>query len=238
MFSDDYRYYLWKTIHIFVFIVQQIIRSYNGIKTNIQYSFNKTTKSEKVLIDECKQLCDKIPKHIVLILGERQVDFSSLSNIIFWASLADIKCISIYDYTGKKNLHITPLNPYVWIEWMMQYWYHHNVCLSPMSILWLWKKKLFRFSRFLIFVSVLQGRFWANDNDFWSIWKRKRIYFMTRQRKTSVTVRSSTKTASSIPWPWTYWIRDTVNFRWANCAKALRGAVNRHTSSTSTHWTG
>lgn len=100
MFSDDYKYYLWKTIHIFVYIVQQIIRSYNGIITNIQYSFNKSTKSDKILIDECKQLCDKIPKHIVLILGERQLDFASISNIIFWASLADIKCISIYDYTG------------------------------------------------------------------------------------------------------------------------------------------
>lgn len=111
MFSDDYKYYLWKTVHIFVYIVQQIIRSYNGIMTNIRYSFNKSTKSDKVLIDECKQLCDKIPKHIVLILGERQLDFSSISNIIFWASLADIKCISIYDYTGKK-IHIT-LQPYV-----------------------------------------------------------------------------------------------------------------------------
>lgn len=103
MFSDDYRYYLWKTIHIFVYIVQQIIRSYVGIKTNILRSFNKNLKSEKALIDECKQMCDKIPKHIVLILGERQLEFSIISNIIAWAALADIKCISIYDYTGKNN---------------------------------------------------------------------------------------------------------------------------------------
>lgn len=102
MFSDDYRYYLWKTIHIFVYIVQQIIRSYDGIKANILRSFNNNIKSEKIQIDECKQRCDKIPKHIVLILGERQLDLASISNIVAWAALADIKCISIYDYTGKQ----------------------------------------------------------------------------------------------------------------------------------------
>lgn len=103
MFSDNYWYYLWKTIHIIVYIVQQIIRSYDGIKTNILCFFNKNIKSEKVLIEECKQLVDKIPKHIVLILGERQLEFSCISNIIAWAALSDIKCISIYDHTGKKN---------------------------------------------------------------------------------------------------------------------------------------
>lgn len=103
MFSDDYRYYLWKTIHILVILIQQIIRSYESIKTDVLRFFNKNIRSEKVLIDECKQLCDKIPKHIVLILGERQLEFSSISNIIAWAALVDIKCVSIYDYTGKKN---------------------------------------------------------------------------------------------------------------------------------------
>lgn len=105
MFSDDYRYfYLWKTIHLIVYIVQQLIRTYDGIKSNILAFFNnKIMKSEKVLIEECKQLCDKIPKHIVLILGEKQLEFPNIANIIAWAVMADIKAISIYDYTGKKN---------------------------------------------------------------------------------------------------------------------------------------
>jgi len=100
MFSDDYRFYMWKTLHIIVYIVQQIIRSYDGIKSNIVSYFNKNSETEKILIEECKQLCDKIPKHIVLILGQKHLEFSSISNIIAWAAIADIKCISIYDYTG------------------------------------------------------------------------------------------------------------------------------------------
>ncbi|KAJ6637002.1 Dehydrodolichyl diphosphate synthase complex subunit nus1 [Pseudolycoriella hygida] len=100
MFSGDYRYYLWKTVHILMFIVQQIVRSYEGIKSNVLRFCSKNVKSEKFLIGECKQMCVKIPKHIVLILGERRLDFASISNIIAWSALADIKCISVYDYTG------------------------------------------------------------------------------------------------------------------------------------------
>lgn len=101
-----------------MYIVQQIIRSYDGIKTNILRFFNKNIKSEKALIEECKQLCDKIPKHIVLILGERQLEFASISNIIAWAALADIKCISIYDYTGKKdNKYFNLTYTLEWCNW-------------------------------------------------------------------------------------------------------------------------
>lgn len=61
----------------------------------------KNIEYDKELIGNVKKLVNKLPMHILVILGDEKFDFESMANLVCWSIFAGVNCISFYDYKGK-----------------------------------------------------------------------------------------------------------------------------------------
>jgi dehydrodolichyl diphosphate syntase complex subunit NUS1 len=49
------------------------------------------------------KLCDKVPSHLVVIVGNESISYRDLANIAVWCIAAGISFISYYDHNGMKH---------------------------------------------------------------------------------------------------------------------------------------
>lgn len=60
----------------------------------------KNLESDKDLIEKVKKLVQKLPTHILVILGDEKFSFECMANLVCWSIFAGVNCISFYDYKG------------------------------------------------------------------------------------------------------------------------------------------
>lgn len=48
---------------------------------------------------------NRLPRHLVLVLGRERPSFHDIVRIIAWCATAGIPCISFYDHDGKRPLY-------------------------------------------------------------------------------------------------------------------------------------
>jgi len=64
--------------------------------------FKKYVEDELELISRHVKLYDKIPSHLVVILGNESISYRDLANIAVWCIAAGISFLSFYDHHGME----------------------------------------------------------------------------------------------------------------------------------------
>lgn len=89
-------------LHCLYNLVDFIYRTWVYYRYKVYHSFTTNTFIQN--IENYIQLriihLDKLPAHIVIILGTEQPSYSDLSNIVFWCIASGIPYITFYDHKG------------------------------------------------------------------------------------------------------------------------------------------
>ncbi|XP_058128030.1 dehydrodolichyl diphosphate synthase complex subunit nus1 [Anopheles ziemanni] len=71
-------------------------------------------KQSQLAIKLQLQNVDKVPKHLVVVLGPEEPNYTMLSNYILWAYAANIEYVSFYDHNGLVKRNHEQIMRYVW----------------------------------------------------------------------------------------------------------------------------
>ena len=91
----------WTFLHLLVSTVEFIEYASLIIRKkleNILYRFNQ--ENELGTISKHLKVIDKIPSHLVIIIGNESISYKDLANIIVWCIAAGISFLSFYDHKG------------------------------------------------------------------------------------------------------------------------------------------
>lgn len=98
---------LWIIIHLAYRFVSHIINlslhiytEYVQIPKSCILQVPANFQTDKDLIENVKKLIHKLPKHILVILGDEELGFECMANLVCWSIFAGVNCISFYDYKG------------------------------------------------------------------------------------------------------------------------------------------
>ncbi|KAJ9592655.1 hypothetical protein L9F63_015670 [Diploptera punctata] len=96
----------WTLLHLLISIVECIKYSLNAFRRKLEnLLYGPFVEYEIGSISKRVKLIDKIPSHLVVIIGNESVSYRDLANIIVWCIAAGISFLSFYDYHGilKRN---------------------------------------------------------------------------------------------------------------------------------------
>ncbi|PSN49733.1 hypothetical protein C0J52_13112 [Blattella germanica] len=96
----------WTLLHFLLSAVQFIECSLGFVRRKYEDLLHKgCVENELSLISNHVKLLEKIPSHLVVILGNESVSYRDLANITVWCIAAGISFISFYDHHGvlKRN---------------------------------------------------------------------------------------------------------------------------------------
>lgn len=104
-------YIVWRLCVLFVQFVQVLSKLFIHIKYVYRKSYDLLARksfNEVKYIEGCRKEWQKIPRHLVVVVGKDQrLSPKVLSNMAVYALLSNIECISFYD-TRNKNHRFEP----------------------------------------------------------------------------------------------------------------------------------
>ena len=90
------------TIHIALACLHHVMLMWKKISTH-KLQFIKSSSNAKRIIDNAKQL-HKSPKHLVVIINEDNINICEVVDLLSWAVLSGITCLTISDKKGRYSL--------------------------------------------------------------------------------------------------------------------------------------
>lgn len=93
----------WTLLHVFLTAVHFIENVWNSLRRKLEdLMFKKYVDDELGFISRHVKLFDKIPSHLVVIVGNETISYRDLANIAVWCIAAGISFISFYDHHGMS----------------------------------------------------------------------------------------------------------------------------------------
>lgn len=93
---------LWTFIHLIYsacdFIKLIFYYFYKLIKGLL---YDKTFESDLTILSSAKEKLEKLPYHLVFIIGNEKMSYPDLAKMIFWCLAAGISYLSFHDHKGK-----------------------------------------------------------------------------------------------------------------------------------------
>lgn len=94
---------LWTLLHVFLSAVHIIENLWISLRRNLDaLVFKRYVEDEFGLISRHMKLFDKIPSHLVVIVGNETISYRDLANIGVWCLAAGISFVSFYDHNGMQ----------------------------------------------------------------------------------------------------------------------------------------
>ncbi|XP_069676297.1 dehydrodolichyl diphosphate synthase complex subunit nus1 isoform X2 [Periplaneta americana] len=101
----------WALFHMLLSAVQFIKSLWIYLRRKIEDLFHKGYIADELgYISKQVKLFEKIPSHLVVIVGNETISFKDLANIAVWCIAAGISFISFYDHQGVTSSHSLHLN--------------------------------------------------------------------------------------------------------------------------------
>lgn len=104
---------MWITIHLAYSFASHIYNlalhiyaEYVRIPKSYLLQKPASFQTDKELIENVKTIIQKLPKHILVILGDEKLTFECMANLVCWSIFAGVNCISFYDYKGMTELSV------------------------------------------------------------------------------------------------------------------------------------
>ncbi|XP_062543640.1 dehydrodolichyl diphosphate synthase complex subunit nus1 [Armigeres subalbatus] len=107
------RLVLW-VVHLLYGLLLQLLQSCHWIRRKLSATqrrillgTDQAAETDSDAIGYDVQRLDKIPSHLVVMLGSEEPDYRQLARFIFWSMAAGVGHISFYDHRGtlKRNHH-------------------------------------------------------------------------------------------------------------------------------------
>ncbi|KDR22627.1 dehydrodolichyl diphosphate synthase complex subunit nus1 isoform X2 [Zootermopsis nevadensis] len=96
---------LWTLLHVFLTAVHFIESVWNSLRRKLDLVSKNYVDDELGFISRHVKLFNKIPSHLVVIVGNETISYRDLANVAVWSIAAGISFVSFYDHHGilKKN---------------------------------------------------------------------------------------------------------------------------------------